>query len=719
MKILVVEDNAFTNQVLEKYLVDLGFDVLTASNSRQGWEIFCREDIHFVITDWMMPEVNGLELIRKIRENNEKTYCYIILLTSKNTQTEIVKGISCGADDYIAKPFHKEELAVRVRAGQRVTELQEELLKTNEQLKVELEERIMMTEILHENEQQLRTLIASIPGAVYRFRIDSEWTIEFISDVIEDITAYPASKFRWNPVQTYRDIIYPADKEKVEKAILEAMELMESLHVEYRIIDANGHLRWLIETGRTVHSTDGVPLWFDGTIIDYTDRKSTGEVLRESEIRFRELFNRMSSGVAVYEAKDNGREFIFRDINRPGERISQVSRDQVVGKSIRQVFPGVEDFGLFEVFQQVWRTGEAQHHPAAKYEDERISSWVENYVYKLPSGEIVAVYDDITDRKHAEETILGAKQEWERTFDAVPDLIAILDDKFRIVKTNKAMSDTLGLSPDEAVGLLCYENIHGTTEPPPFCPHAKLLLDGQAHTVEIHEEGLGGDFFVSVSPRYDSKGRLIGSVHVAHDITAKKQAEAELQKTLDELEQKVYKRTQELSMSNAKMHYEIEERKVVEEFLNKKEEELKHQADHLEKTNMALKVLLDHRDEERTRLKDGILLNVKKLVMPYLDKLDMFLPNDHAKTYLNIIKTNLETLVSPFTNNLSSKHLNLTPTEMQVADFVRNGFANKEIASHLNVSIDAVSFHRKNIRKKLGLIKRKTNLRSYLQRLSD
>ncbi len=132
-----------------------------------------------------------------------------------------------------------------------------------------------------------------------------------------------------------------------------------------------------------------------------------------------------------------------------------------------------------------------------------------------------------------------------------------------------------------------------------------------------------------------------------------------------------------------------------------------------------MKVLLEHRDEEKRRLEQGILVNVKKLVMPYLDKLDSGAPSDHKKTYLNIIKSNLEELVSPFAGSLSLKHLNLTPAEIQIADFVRHGHTNKEIASHLNVSSDAVSFHRKNIRKKLGLTNRKTNLRSYLQRLSE
>ena len=131
----------------------------------------------------------------------------------------------------------------------------------------------------------------------------------------------------------------------------------------------------------------------------------------------------------------------------------------------------------------------------------------------------------------AEEAFMQTKLEWERTVNAVPDLIAIIDDRYRIVRVNKAMADRLGITPDEAVGLTCYEQVHGTKEPPSFCPHAKLLADGQRQLAEVHEVRLGGYFLVSASPLHDAEGRLIGSVHIAHDITERKQAEESLRKS--------------------------------------------------------------------------------------------------------------------------------------------------------------------------------------------
>jgi sigma-B regulation protein RsbU (phosphoserine phosphatase) len=145
MKILVIEDDLVTNRMLGKNLTDLGFDVIAAFNGLQGWETYCREDIHIVITDWMMPEMNGLEVLKKIRERDEKSFCYIILLTAKNNTNDVIEGIASGADEYIIKPFDKEELAVRVRAAQRIVELQQELLETNKEQKeliIELEDAL-------------------------------------------------------------------------------------------------------------------------------------------------------------------------------------------------------------------------------------------------------------------------------------------------------------------------------------------------------------------------------------------------------------------------------------------------------------------------------------------------------------------------------------------------------------------------------------------------
>jgi len=138
---------------------------------------------------------------------------------------------------------------------------------------------------------------------------------------------------------------------------------------------------------------------------DVTERKRMETALKESEERYRMMFRSMGDAVAVYEAMDQGNDFVFRDFNEAAERIEKIKSEDVIGRSILEVFPGVKDLGLFEVFQRVWKTGKPEHLPAGIYKDRRIVGWRENYVYKLPSGELVAVYQDVTDRKRLEEEL--------------------------------------------------------------------------------------------------------------------------------------------------------------------------------------------------------------------------------------------------------------------------------------------------------------------------
>jgi PAS domain-containing protein len=92
---------------------------------------------------------------------------------------------------------------------------------------------------------------------------------------------------------------------------------------------------------------------------------------------------------------------VFIEFNRAAERIEKIPREDVIGKNVCDVFPGVKEFGLLEVMKRVWKTGKPEHHPIAFYEDDRISGWRENFAYRLPSGDVAIVYSDETERKQA------------------------------------------------------------------------------------------------------------------------------------------------------------------------------------------------------------------------------------------------------------------------------------------------------------------------------
>ena len=189
---------------------------------------------------------------------------------------------------------------------------------------------------------------------------------------------------------------------------------------------------------------------------------------------------------------------------------------------------------------------------------------------------------------------------------------------------------------------------------------------------------------------YDVHGNLAEFQSVGRDITERKRAQEALQIAHDTLEQRVKERTSQLQ--------DVNER--------------------LEKLNTGLQVLMEHRQEVTRQLEKNIVENANKLITPYIEKMDKKRMGAQNRAYLEVIASGLKELVSPFANTLSSKEVVLSPTEVRVADLIRQGKTSKEIASLMNVSANAITVHRYNIRRKLGLLNKKVNLSSYLQSLS-
>ncbi len=136
MKILVAEDDPTTRQLLKAILVKWGYEVTDASNGNEAWmALQCGEAPRLALLDWRMPGINGTEICRKVRQELNEPYTYIILLTAQDRDEDLVTGMDAGADDYITKPFKTGELRVRLRAGRRIVELQNELIAAREILK--------------------------------------------------------------------------------------------------------------------------------------------------------------------------------------------------------------------------------------------------------------------------------------------------------------------------------------------------------------------------------------------------------------------------------------------------------------------------------------------------------------------------------------------------------------------------------------------------------
>jgi len=226
------------------------------------------------------------------------------------------------------------------------------------------------------------------------------------------------------------------------------------------------------------------------------------------------------------------------------------------------------------------------------------------------------------------------------------------------------------------------------------------------------------DVIISKDVFRDENGDVAGIVGAMIDITDRKKAEDELKKHRDRLEEMIKERTNDLMKAYEQLKSENETRKATESALRARELELEQNQQSLKETNIALRVLLQKRDEDKFTMEETIMTNIKTAVFPYIEKLKNSVLREGQEAYLSEIELHLREIASPYIKKLSSDHIGLSPSEIQVASLIKEGKSSKEIASILRVSLNTVLTHRFCIRKKTGLKGRKINLASYLQTLS-
>ncbi len=248
-----------------------------------------------------------------------------------------------------------------------------------------------------------------------------------------------------------------------------------------------------------------------------------------------EMCTRLSS---VVESSDDAiigmtASGVITDWNAGAERLYGYSADEAKGRPVSLLLPPGRPDDIAAYLAAVQRGEHVERYETERARKDGTVIQVSVSVSPILSerGELTGVSTinhDITTRRRLQDEILRAKDEWEKTFSAVPDLIAVISEDYRIVRINRSMAERLGIAPEDAAGKRCHELVHGLPHPLPACPHALMLQCAARQTAEIHEEHLAGDFLVTVSPLADEHGICIGSVHVMHDITERKQAEIAL-----------------------------------------------------------------------------------------------------------------------------------------------------------------------------------------------
>ncbi len=215
--------------------------------------------------------------------------------------------------------------------------------------------------------------------------------------------------------------------------------------------------RW-IEINAVPHArpAGGEPYEVFATFDDITERKQAEEALRESEGLLRGLFDNMPSGAGIYEVRGDGSrgsDYIIKDFNAAGLRIEGKTREEVVGKSLFDLRPAIDEYGLIPVLQGVWQTGEPALFPTAFYSDGHHANWYENRVFRLPSGEVVAIYDDVTESREAEGRLSESEARYRGYVDNAPYGVFVTDETGRYLEGNQAAAELTGYAPEELARL--------------------------------------------------------------------------------------------------------------------------------------------------------------------------------------------------------------------------------------------------------------------------
>jgi diguanylate cyclase (GGDEF)-like protein/PAS domain S-box-containing protein len=393
LKILVVDNHPMILKLLANFLKKEGFEVMTASDGLTALGVLEVYTPDIIFVDLVMPKIGGDKLCRIIRNIPRFADLFIVILSAIAAE-ENIDYKEFGANACIAKGSIRSIQKCVLEAILHLTNKSPAALEPVANIE-EIQFRSITRELLT-SKNHFEAIINNMSEAV--FELTPDGAIIFVNRAALSLCDLAEEKLLATNLVA---LFVAAEQQRIASLLAHPERLPQRIEDDPPAL-ANGkhvNLHFL-----ELHQNN------QPTIIliaqDISERYESDQALLASETRFRELFNSMGPGVAVYEPKNpRADDFVLVDFNQAAERIENIRKDQVIGRSLLDLFPGAKELGLSATLQRVWRTGKPEHLPGARYTDNRLTGWRENYVYKLPTGEVVAIFDDVTAKKQAENKL--------------------------------------------------------------------------------------------------------------------------------------------------------------------------------------------------------------------------------------------------------------------------------------------------------------------------
>jgi PAS domain S-box-containing protein len=397
-----------------------------------------------------------------------------------------------------------------------------------EQARKEIAERVQAEEALRKSEEKYRLTSENMPVVVYSALPDEHSTSVFLSGRAEELTGYSVEEFLADP-NLWPSIVHQEDEDFVWERINDHRRDKTTLDVEYRIMTRDGVTKWIRDKARPALDENGEIVRIDGFMEDITEHKQAEEALRASEERLRSFMESASDSFYLLDS-----DLHFVQVNRRGLNVIGKPEEEVIGKDIRDIVPDVVDSGRYEEHLKVLKTG----RPFA------IGDFIPHPVFgdlhfilksfKVGDG-LGVIATDITELKRTERALRESERQKELILDSTAEMVAYYDTDLRVIWANRAAGESVGRSPEELVGLHCYEIWHGIAEPCANCPvlearDARAPRQGERQTPD------GSHWLVRGYPVLDAEDSVVALVEFTQDVTERKQAEEALKEKMQHVQ---------------------------------------------------------------------------------------------------------------------------------------------------------------------------------------
>ncbi len=336
-----------------------------------------------------------------------------------------------------------------------------------------------------------------------------------------------------NEFKTWELLVHPDD---LKQSLAKIQRAIDDSSVEYhntfRLRHKDGSWVWILARGQALFDKNKNAVRMVGFHTDVSAQKELELQLIENEKIYFDFFEHTKSANIMYSTDDEGATFRIKALNKLVEEIEGVKREDVIGKRIDEIFEGVEEFGLLDVFKEVYKTGIAKRMPISMYEDEKVKGWRENYVFKLLNGDVVASYEDKTQEKILDLLL-------KNTINSLENLIFVKDSEFKYLECNGAFEKFIGYSREELIGYDDYEFFPKELADI-FRGKDQEIFDSRARTTSLEwttfADGREVYLYTIISPLYSEDGEVIGLVGNAVDLTQQKKLEDDLRASKEQFE---------------------------------------------------------------------------------------------------------------------------------------------------------------------------------------